>query len=184
MNSQTSTREKSHTKMKKAGYYAAILLIFVLYTQSLFAWEIDFSRRSKYLKQQTESQPLNQGSTVQESTAELLTLPAVAQSNEPAQDLVILNTEKGFLPQNVALKKGVRYRISVVNVNEKEKNVSFILNTFNQHHGTYYGVIKTFDLVPNLEGVYTFQCPETALEGRLVVLPNTTTDERGLASQN
>lgn len=181
MNSQISTHAKQHTKMKKWFYYSVLTMSFFLYGQSLFAWDIDFSRRTKYLQKQTESQPLPQKPVVQ-SAPDLLSTTEVVNSNEPAQDIVILNTEKGFVPQNVALRKGVRYRINVVNINEKEKNVSFILNTFNQHHGTYYGSVKAFELIPSLEGVFTFQCPETSLEGRIVVIPNT--EERGLASQN
>ncbi len=181
MNSQTSTHAKQHTKMKKWFYYSVLTMSFLLYGQSLFAWDIDFSRRTKYLQKQTELQPLPQ-KPVTQSAPDLLSTTDVVSSKEPAQDIVILNTEKGFIPQNVALRKGVKYRINVVNINEKEKNVSFILNTFNQHHGTYYGAVKAFELAPSLEGVFTFQCPETSLEGRIVVIPNT--EERGLASQN
>jgi hypothetical protein len=56
-----------------------------------------------------------------------------------------------------------------VNVNEKEKNVSFILDGFSEHHATYYGKIKSFRLEPKKEGVYSFQSPETSAEGKLVV---------------
>jgi hypothetical protein len=90
-------------------------------------------------------------------------------SGEPLQEMVVLNTEKGFVPTTLRVRKGGRYMIHVVNVNEKEKNVSFILDGFSEHHATYYGKIKSFRLEPKKEGVYSFQSPETSAEGKLVV---------------
>ena len=59
--------------------------------------------------------------------------------------------------------------VHVVNVNEKEKNVSFILDGFSEHHATFFGKVKTFKLEPRKEGVYSFMSPETAVEGRFIV---------------
>jgi plastocyanin len=87
----------------------------------------------------------------------------------PTQEVVILNTEKGFIPETLNLKKGGNYKIHIVNVNEKDKNVSFILDAFSEHHGTYFGQPKTFSIVPKVEGIYSFQCPETSKQGRIVV---------------
>jgi hypothetical protein len=96
-------------------------------------------------------------------------LDQIFDAGEPVQEIVILNTEKGFVPNTVRVRKNARYKISVVNVNEKEKNVSFILDGFSEHHATYFGKVKTFVLNPNKEGVFSFQSPETAAEGKLVV---------------
>ena len=52
------------------------------------------------------------------------------RSQEPTQEIVILNTEKGFVPASVRVKKGVAYKIHVVNLNMKEKNVSFLMDSF------------------------------------------------------
>lgn len=96
-------------------------------------------------------------------------LSQVFDSGEPVQDIVILNTEKGFVPNTIRVRKNSRYKISIVNVNEKEKNVSFILDGFAEHHATYYGKVKSFTLNANKEGVFSFESPETAAEGKLVV---------------
>ena len=92
-----------------------------------------------------------------------------SEVSAPMQELVILNTDKGFVPATVRLRKGTKYVVHVVNVNEKEKNVSFVLDGFAQHQSTYYGKVTEFTIDPKTEGVYSFQCPETALEGRMVV---------------
>ena len=90
-------------------------------------------------------------------------------AGEPMQEIVIMQTEKGFVPSTVRVRKNGKYKIFVVNVNEKEKNVSFILDGFSEHHATYYGKIKTFVLEPKKEGAYSFESPETSAEGKLVV---------------
>lgn len=94
---------------------------------------------------------------------------ALFDAGEPVQELVIIQTEKGFIPSTVRVRKGGCYMIHVVNVNEKEKNVSFILDGFSEHHATYYGKLKSFRLEPRKEGVFSFQSPETSAEGRLIV---------------
>lgn|GEM_PF-1042494 len=96
-------------------------------------------------------------------------LKKLVQVSEPGQEIVILQTEKGFVPDTVRMRKDARYTVHVVNVNEKEKNVSFILDAFSEHHATYFGKVRTFTLEPKKDGVYSFQSPETAAEGRLIV---------------
>jgi hypothetical protein len=96
-------------------------------------------------------------------------LGALFDAGQPVQEIVILNTEKGFVPNTVNVRKDGRYKIHVVNVNEKEKNVSFILEGFSEYHATAYGKVKTFVLEPKKDGVFSFQSPETAAEGHLVV---------------
>ena len=88
-----------------------------------------------------------------------------------ASEIVLLNTERGFVPSTIRVKKGVAYDIHVVNVNDKEKNVSFVLDSFSEHHATYYGKVKTFTIRPAQEGVFRFVSPETSAQGKLVVFP-------------
>ncbi len=93
----------------------------------------------------------------------------VFDPGEPSQDIVILNTAKGFVPNTIRIRKDGRYTVHVVNVNEKEKNVSFILDGFSEHHATFFGKVKSFKLEPRKEGVYSFLSPETAVEGKFIV---------------
>jgi plastocyanin domain-containing protein len=96
----------------------------------------------------------------------------VFDSVEPTQDIVILNTEKGFVPDTIRVKKGNSYRIHVVNVNSKDKNISFVLDAFSEHHNTLYGQERVFNLNPKADGVFSYQCPETAVQGRVIVISN------------
>ncbi len=130
------------------------------------AWDIDLSRRNKDLQKAQ-----GPGSQVEDVTPENL-VGSFFESIGPTQEIVILNTDKGFVPETLRLKKGSTYRIHVVNVNEKEKNVSFILDAFSEHHGTFYGQPQEFSIVPKAEGIFSFQCPETAKQGRIVVIGN------------
>jgi len=125
------------------------------------AWDVDMSRRDKDL-QKTD------GPAATEPSTENL-VGSFFDSTGPTQEIVILNTEKGFVPETLRLKKGGNYKIHVVNVNEKEKNVSFILDAFSEHYGTFYGQPKEFSIVPKAEGIFSFQCPETAKQGKIVV---------------
>lgn len=92
------------------------------------------------------------------------------QPVEPSNQIVILNTEKGFIPDHVRVKKGEAYKVHIVNINMREKNVSFIMDSFTQSHNTVYGIEKTFNIEPQVEGIYSYQCPETGLQGQLVVV--------------
>ncbi|MBK8204637.1 MAG: cupredoxin domain-containing protein [Bdellovibrionales bacterium] len=92
-----------------------------------------------------------------------------SQSREGVQEIVILNTEGGFIPNTVRVREGESYKIHVVNVNEKEKNVSFVMDSFSEHHATYFGKMRSFVMSPKKEGIYSFVCPETSAQGRVVV---------------
>jgi hypothetical protein len=109
---------------------------------------------------------------------------AISPANGDRQEFVILNTSKGFIPSNVRLRKGLHYTVHIVNVNEDKKNISFMLDAFQQHHATYFGKIKSFDLDPNKEGIFEFQCPETATQGRIVVFGEQLKVERHLSSES
>jgi len=133
---------------------------------------VDFSRRQKETRRADMSETQPDGSTLPSAQAPSPTwVESLFQSGEVADEIVVLNTEKGFVPSTIRVKKGLNYQIHVVNVNEKEKNVSFVLDSFSEHHATFYGKMKTFLIRPQKEGVYKFVSPETAAQGKLVVAP-------------
>lgn len=92
------------------------------------------------------------------------------QPVEPTNQIVILNTEKGFIPDKVRVKKGEAYKVHVVNINMREKNVSFIMDSFTQAHNTVFAAEKSFNIEPQIEGIYSYQCPETGVQGQLIVV--------------
>jgi FtsP/CotA-like multicopper oxidase with cupredoxin domain len=108
--------------------------------------------------------------TRQKDEALLSAIRKAVQPVEPSKEIVILNTEAGFVPQKVRVKKGEAYKIHVVNLNMKEKNVSFLMDSFTQSHNTVFGVEKSFNIEPQVEGVYSYQCPETGIQGQLIVV--------------
>lgn len=130
-------------------------------------WKVDLSRRQNVLRKQDLSTNREPGSVEVESDRRGLIGDLF--DKEPVQELVVLNTEKGFLPATLRMRKGGKYTVHVVNVNDKEKNVSFVLDSFSEHHSTFYGKVKTFQIEPKREGVYSYQCPETSFEGKVIV---------------
>lgn len=175
MNSVNSKIAKIFTKrgVRPAGLLAVAAFAFVsaltVRVPEALAWEVDFSRRQVDFKRVNNENRLP--ASVKSSEPAGL-LDRVFESTEPAQDIVIMNTEKGFVPESIHLRKGATYRLHVVNVNSKEKNVSFILDAFSEHHNTVYGQVKSFTVSPKADGVFAFQCPETSVQGRVVVIPN------------
>ncbi len=169
MNLQISTR---------AIVYIKISVLFLLMASTSFAWDIDLSRRRKNVTK-TEGAPTNKA-TAKES--DLGFFENILPAGTPAQEIVILSTASGFVPKTVRVKKDTAYTVYVVNVNDKEKNVSFILDSFSEHHGTYFGKITKFEITPKKEGIYSFMCPETSAEGRMVVYIGDT-PVRALSSQ-
>lgn len=143
-----------------------LLLFLMLLAETGRAWDVDFSRRQKPSRQKfTETTPAGP-----EDTDSLVVKSVHKDRNvKDRQELVILNTNHGFVPAQVRMSKGFHYKIHVVNVNEDKKNVSFIMDGFNQHYATYFGQIKTFDVDPEKEGVFEFECPETTAMGKVVV---------------
>lgn len=186
--------------MKFAKPYLIVLAIVLLLSQLAWSFEIDFSRRRK-------ASPTTSTQTVEIPLGEVKSVPVsptyapkpkedegfksvfdlFSNPSEPKQEFVILNTDKGFIPSRVSLRKGGYYRIHVVNVNEKEKNVSFILDAFSEFHSTYFGKTVSFEVKPQQEGVFSFQCPETSQEGKLVVFSppsqGVSPQDRGLATE-
>ena len=146
---------------------AAVCTSLFLASTFAQAWEVDMSRRQVEFNRVTNESRLPASTTVDETQS---LFSQVFDSVEPTQDIVILNTEKGFVPDTIRVKKGSSYRIHVVNVNQKDKNVSFILDAFSEHHNTVYGQERVFTLNPKADGVFTYQCPETAVQGRVIVI--------------
>jgi hypothetical protein len=136
-------------------------------------WNVDFTRR------QSQTNPTAAAATLSETAPGVESVKAeekglferVFNTVVPTQDIVIINTEQGFIPSTVRVKEGAQYRIVVVNVNEKSRNVSFVLDAFSEHHATFYGKMKTFYISPKKEGVYSFLSPETSAQGKLIVYP-------------
>jgi len=156
------------------------VLLLMMIAQSASAWDVDFSRRQKKSQSALPEKVVSKNAVVANDggkdpdslpkrNLEGLVQKTVAPSYVDRQEVVILNTSKGFIPSNVRLHKGVHYTIHVVNVNEDKKNISFMLDAFDQHYATYYGQIRTFKMDPDKEGVFDFQCPETSSSGKLVV---------------
>lgn len=142
-----------------------MFLLICMPSFSLRAIEIDLSRRNI---NSTENNDYNQEGVLEQM------LTSIA---DPVQPIVILNTEKEFVPSTVRLKKNGNYRFYVANVNEKNKNVAFVLDAFNQNHGTYFGQVKVFDVKPKVNGLFTFNCPETGIQGKIVVISAENSEE-------
>lgn len=142
------------------------ILTFFINVQVVKAeWTFDFSRRTnKVLEVAPMPVPKN---VVNEASI----FESAFEPSAPVQELVIMNTDKGFVPATVRVKSGMNYRVHVVNINEDNKNISFVMDAFSEHHATYFGSLKTFNIRPKQQGVFTFQCPETSAQGKLVVYP-------------
>ncbi len=174
-----STRIITHARrfIKPARLAPWIVFFFALTASA--EWSVDFSRRTQESRSEDLRAP---ASTASELPIDVAPTPMIQrpeptfveslfQTGDVAQEIVILNTERGFIPSSVQVKRGQNYEIHVVNVNEKNKNVSFVLDSFSQHHATYFGKIKSFIIRPQKEGVYRFVSPETSAQGKVVVYP-------------
>ncbi len=156
-----------------------IALIFLeLFVSNLsLAWDVDFSRRTEF-NQVTDRNHLIQMPVSNPGSSPLVTpessnalIQKIIEPLETQSDIVVLVTEKGFVPSSLRLRKNGSYRFHVVNVNGKEKNVSFIVDAFSEHHSTYFGEDKGFTLNPKVDGIFSYQCPELGIQGQIVVLP-------------
>lgn len=110
--------------------------------------------------------------TSQKTTEEVFSespLQKIFTSLETGQTVSVIQTEEGFVPSTLRLKKGLLYKVYVVNVNEKSKNTSFLLDAFGQSFGTYFGKTRSFDLNPKVDGTFTFLSPETGAQGKIIV---------------
>ncbi|MEK2644409.1 cupredoxin domain-containing protein [Bdellovibrio sp. BCCA] len=156
-----------------------IALLLLLAAPSAQALEVDFSRRQVDFSRVKNEDRLP--ASIKEDQSDII-LSKVFEAVEPTQDIVIMNTDKGFVPDTVRLKKGSNYRIHVVNVNGKEKNVSFVLDAFSEHHNTVFGEQKTFYVTPKTDGIFSYQCPETAVQGKFIIYSDVGNSDRKPAS--
>lgn len=155
------------------------ILFLVGLSSPVMAWEVDFSRRQVDFEKVKNEDRLP-ASIQEDQSAKILS--KVFESVEPTQDIVIMNTDKGFVPDTVRLRRGNNYRIHVVNVNGKEKNVSFVLDAFSEHHNTVFGEQKTFQVTPKADGIFSYQCPETAVQGKFIIFSDPVSSDRRPAS--
>jgi hypothetical protein len=138
------------------------------------AFEIDFSRRQLELNQVRDESRIPASLETRKETLSLI--ETVSDPSLPAEDIVIIQTETGFVPSTLRLKRDRRYKIHVVNVNEKSKNVSFVMDSFSEFHSTVFGSETSFFITPKKEGIYSFISPETSAKGQLVIYSN---EEKG-----
>lgn len=144
-------------------------------TMQIKAWEIDMSRRQLEF---TEVKDVDQSSKMQ--TSESSVFESMFEPSGATQDIVILNTEKGFVPETITLRKNQVYRFHVVNVNDKNKNISFKFDAFSENHNTVFGKPKVFQVQPKQDGIFSFHCPETELKGKVVIISS----DRGIATSS
>jgi len=159
---------------KTVRFYTRLFIFsFCFFAQvQVKAWEVDFSRRTKELKSSRTPASVTDESGAKE-TLSLKQMTQFFKSTEPQQEIVILNTENGFVPEKVSLKLGQNYKIHVVNVDTAKKNQSFILDSFSQHHATFFGERKTFEINPKVEGIFSYQAPESGRQGQFVIFGDT-----------
>ncbi|HAG91972.1 MAG TPA: hypothetical protein DCL41_08875 [Bdellovibrionales bacterium] len=160
-----------------------IFILAIVFISSTIAlgndWKIDFSRRFAPEEKvevlvPPEKAPEPKKNSIIGAPTEFV--QNVFLENDPAPEVVILNTSKGFIPSAISLRAGQAYRFFIVNVNEEQKNVSFVMDRFQQHHATYYGQIQSFVVKPEETGIFRFSSPETAALGKVIVTPQVETD--------
>ncbi len=174
----------------RAKLFTSLALAATCITVFADDWKVDFSRRTQAIRKQDLREPASVSAEFPVDAS--LGTPgaqqppsffeSLFQPSDIAQEIVVLNTDKGFVPSTISVKKGMNYQIHIVNVNDKEKNVSFVLDSFSEHHATFYGKIKSFVIRPQKEGVFKFVSPETSAQGKLVVFPAQGTSTRLPAS--
>ena len=133
------------------------------------AFDVDFSRRTKEIKRSFRG-PANVNDN-SETTTDSSTTESFFQSVDPSQDIVIALTENGFIPSKFSVRKNQRYNLHIVNLNPQQKNASFILDAFSEHHGIYFSNLVKIEIRPKVEGPFSFESPEVGKKGLLIVLP-------------
>lgn len=152
------------------------------------AFEIDFSRREA---DRERMNPVNQSQLVapqamafrEPASDSALSENSVSFPISKAHEIVIVNTDKGFVPSQVHLHKGQGYKFYVFNLNKKFKNNSFIIDQMKVQHATFFGEAVMFQLKPEASGVFSFESPEASVQGKIVVVDRMES-ERKPASDN
>lgn len=150
---------------------------------SVKAWELDLSRRQRDIEKlrapasvpsnnlsQPSAPQIEQSSSMWKAIVPSGLIEDLSSAALPVQDIVVIHTDDGFIPNSITMKNGVSYKFHVVNISEKNKNVSLIIDAFSEHHSIYYGKMKVFEITPRTSGIFAFISPETAQQGRMVVL--------------
>jgi plastocyanin len=199
VNSVNFKTVKSYTSYFLRGFLFAV---FYFAQVKVHAFDIDFSRRNPA----SANVPMTStpSELIRAPSKSLIALPQSAANNEfiarqndaeilkalkksvlpiePSNEIVILNTEAGFIPDKVRIRKGEAYKVHVVNLNMKDKNVSFLMDSFTQSHNTVFGVRKSFNIEPQVEGIYSYQCPETGIQGQMIVVQESDSRRRPAAA--
>src|SRR5437879_578735 len=112
-----------------AKLFIELALAFSVCSAVAEEWKVDLSRRLPEVKKDDMRAPASDGNV---DAAPSNLIDAVFQTSDPAQEIVVLNTDKGFIPSQLRVRQGQTYKIYLVNVNESEKNVSFVLDAFSE----------------------------------------------------
>lgn len=144
----------------------------LLLTAPAWGWEVDLSRRKTDFERIEDRS--RQPASV-DVTETFLNIQKWIEPALPVQDVVILNTENGFVPDRLHLRKGQNYRVTLVNLNQKKRNISFILDDFAENHATPYAEGKAFEIKPQKTGEFVFHSPETTFRGRMIVVDPSST---------
>ncbi len=193
----TKTQNRAYPQQELVVEHMMLFMKVFLFTFFYFAhvkvhagdWTIDLSRRQTDFKRiQNTRMPasnipvsFDEKSAVKNDSEILQAIKAAVNPLVPSQEIVIIQNESGFVPNQISLKANEVYKIHIVNLNTKEKNVTFLMDSFSQAHNTVYGVEKSFTIQPKLEGVFSYQSPETGAMGKLVIVSDPVT--RKTASQ-
>lgn len=171
MNWLNTKIEKFSTNKKDFLFYFVTALITMSGISYSQAWEVDLSRRIKVEETKESITELRWPSSTKtnEQLFSDISNQSLMGATETAKIISVLHTEEGFIPDTLRLRKEGLYKIHIVNVNEKFKNSSFIMDAFGQSFGTYFGKPKSFEIKAKVNGIFTFLCPETGAQGKIIV---------------
>ena len=179
--------------MKTKAQIILFSLFYLVQVKVHADWGVDLSRRQvEFQKVENTRMPVSVVSvnptvnTEEKTGTTTEVVEAIKRAVSPVEiskDIVIVQTETGFVPDSINLQKGVTYQIHVVNLNTKEKNVSFLMDSFSQTHNTVFGNMRSFKITPSIEGVFSYQSPETGASGTVVIVGDkvrkVASDEKG-----
>lgn len=162
---------KTENPFTKSPFHKLIVLLLLVVSASTQAWEVDFSRR---INQDDTKEVIKElrwpaSSKTNEELFSEIAVQKLSGSMEPATNISLIQTDEGFVPDTLRLRKDTTYKIYVVNVNEKFKNASFILDAFGKSFGTFFGKTKSFEITTKVNGIFTFLSPESGAQGKIIV---------------
>ncbi|MCO5144264.1 MAG: cupredoxin domain-containing protein, partial [Oligoflexia bacterium] len=83
------------------------------------------------------------------------------------QELSIILTETGFLPNKIYVRKNIPVRLFLTS--GSPESLCFIMDDFSIREGVGNQLIKDIRLLPNKAGTYRFYCPVREIEGSMIV---------------